>query len=396
MQSDERLIVLIRFGLRDELSAIQPPDDALPRLRERIARDLASADDRGVGSRRHSLATVILVAASSLIAIVIAGVALVAFRTGPQSNSTDTSHWAVKPFTMRVPRSYVALSESAVGGNQVVERVPIATGGFVPTAGDVEAINAGYGTALLPNGRDLFYVSTPGNAVKLMRVNLVTGVQTVMVPWGVDPAVSPDGQWLAYASQHDPDLRVRDLATGETRKINLAKVFGHYPAPTVTWLDDGTDIAVADQGFCKELQKTETAACLAIVHVGADGLTARRFIIQAPGRFGEKADIAISGDTAQPRSMILALSGQLITHGLSAGPFWTGIYRVALGGSSVSLTKLGMVRGFVAEGIDPSGHELIVSRGPLDGSGQAIVTIDGTHLTPPRRLRGNPPTELAW
>jgi hypothetical protein len=62
----------------------------------------------------------------------------------------------------------------------------------------------------------------------------------------------------------------------------------------------------------------------------------------------------------------------------------------------VSLTKLGMVRGFVAEGIDPSGHELIVSRGPLDGSGQAIVTIDGTHLTPPRRLRGNPPTELAW
>jgi len=92
-------------------------------------------------------------------------------------------------------------------------------------------------------------------------VKRVSGTDSILVPRGSDPAFSEDGRWIAYYVQpeHDadddeePELELRDLESGETRRWSEVDAFGFLEAG-VLWLKknavdeeaefDGTDFVV--------------------------------------------------------------------------------------------------------------------------------------------------------
>lgn len=87
--------------------------------------------------------------------------------------------------------------------------------------GPVEVVSSHPRVDLQPewsaDGGSLYFVSARGGrGFGIYRHDLATGVDTLMVERGIQPAISPDGRRLAYEAG---GLRVLDLATGESRLV---------------------------------------------------------------------------------------------------------------------------------------------------------------------------------
>ena len=92
-----------------------------------------------------------------------------------------------------------------------------------------------------------FTLIPPGKravSLRLMRLDTATGRQT-FIARGAQPALSEDGTRLAYGAWPQ-GLAVRDLATGQTRKIRLVALgqAAELMNASIGWLGDGSDIAI--------------------------------------------------------------------------------------------------------------------------------------------------------
>jgi len=99
---------------------------------------------------------------------------------------------------------------------------------------------------------DVYYSAVePNCTATLMRVSLIGGQPQTIAP-GVDPAVSPDGRFLAYMTadygcDSHQELVVRDLATGSETRWKLGSLGSRPPGYTgvcrLSWLGDSRRLA---------------------------------------------------------------------------------------------------------------------------------------------------------
>jgi hypothetical protein len=104
------------------------------------------------------------------------------------------------------------------------------------------------GLAVSPNRRSVYFTLGPNrrnrHSLRLMRLDVATRRQT-FVAAGEQPAVNDQGTQLAFMTGAE-DVAVRDLTTGTTRKVSLARVLNTQIDPSNTplvWLADGTTLA---------------------------------------------------------------------------------------------------------------------------------------------------------
>lgn len=100
----------------------------------------------------------------------------------------------------------------------------------------------GNGVALSPDGRRLYTVWIGKHSLRIERVATGTGKRTYVAD-GAQPAISPDGRYLAYASgRWYQSVSVRDVHTGATRTWNLRPYMGpdaDLLQGHLVWLGDG-------------------------------------------------------------------------------------------------------------------------------------------------------------
>jgi WD40-like Beta Propeller Repeat len=259
-------------------------------------------------------------------------------------------------------------------------------------------VGTGNGFALSPDGSSAYVVAPAGTTIKIRRVNVAIH-KTSFVADGAYPAVSPNGRYLAYATGREfRDLAVRDLRTGRTRVISLARQMGGDASflnqGAVTWLGDGSQIvampeadgiatgaassgpgAAARRSAARQVEpvcgrKAAGRQCLFVVHAGPGRLTARRIWVRGPVQL-------ISGDMARP--------GTLITATGEPGPA-QDLWAVRLGGRRIEATRLAaMPADSLPDAIAPVADRIVY----IAGSGPPelwIATIRGGRLTGKHRL----------
>ena len=105
--------------------------------------------------------------------------------------------------------------------------------------GPVETISSNPRVDIQPawsrDGKSLFFVSARAGGFRIFRHDFATKTDTAVTN-GIQPAVSPDGKFLAY---EQGGLRVVDLATGESRLVRDEET-EYRMEPS--WTPDGTNI----------------------------------------------------------------------------------------------------------------------------------------------------------
>jgi hypothetical protein len=325
----------------------------------------------------------VLSAATIVIAATAAAVAALATAAAPPPPPPPTTFVGVSPTNAREDLSVY----SSATGARVQD---LTTFGLAFTNN---------GLARSPDGGSVYYTLIPHTskrrfALKLMRIDVATD-RSRFVADGWQPAVSDSGTQLAYgAVPHG--LAVRDLATGATRTVSLVKLLG--PAAnllnaSVTWLADGTDVAVlasaparVDAGASEPPATPGTClgqahAAIVFVHVppAPQRLSARctrALTLTPPGAI-------LGGDGAHPSSLLLAAE---------IGPR-TVIERITQSGDT---TRLLTIANSLPLAIDRSGAHLLYLLGhspPALWEG----AISGDQLIDRSRLIANADVgALAW
>lgn len=117
----------------------------------------------------------------------------------------------------------------------------------VDASGEARKLADGDNAAFSPDGRTLLYANPDGT--RLMAVELTTGAEPrVLVTSSTrvtNPAVSPDGRWLAYLSLEagTPEVHVRGYPDGEGRRA-ISNRGGLRPQ----WSADGTELYYLESG----------------------------------------------------------------------------------------------------------------------------------------------------
>jgi hypothetical protein len=259
-------------------------------------------------------------------------------------------------------------------------------------------VGTGNGFALSPDGRSAYVVAPAGVTIKIRRLNVATH-KISFIADGAYPAVSPNGRYLAYATGREfQDLAVRDLRTGRTRMISLARQMGADASflnqGAVTWLGDGSQIVAmpgaddfADSapssvrgaaGRRAAAQRVEPVCgqqaagrqCLLVVRAGPGRLTARRTWVPGPIQL-------ISGDIARPATLITATGRPGSTQAL-----WT----VRFGSRRIGATRLAaMPDDSLPDVIAPTADRIVYIAGSRPPE-LWIATIRSGRLTGKHRL----------
>jgi hypothetical protein len=219
-------------------------------------------------------------------------------------------------------------------GNSVELRSPD-TGALVKVLATFGRSFTNNGMARSPDGGQWYVTQIGRRTLRIERLSVADGTRR-FVANGAQPAVSPDGERLAYAegapSFHWQALAVRDLSTGSTWRIDLGHVLGRSADlinGTVTWLGDGSDIVVlpgavarpigapgrpagaAARGSCSAVPTATT--CLLLIHLSSTGrpLHAQRVLLRGiPGigvtlrGGGTSAHALLLGDARSSRTAI--------------------------------------------------------------------------------------------
>ena len=105
--------------------------------------------------------------------------------------------------------------------------------------------------AFTPDGKSLVTLSDESGEVEFWRLPANgVGAREQLTKDGVNlrlrSALSPDGKWLAY-SEHRQDLFVRELATGQVRKVSHSPA-GDFMEPDFAWAPDSQWLAYSVSG----------------------------------------------------------------------------------------------------------------------------------------------------
>lgn len=237
------------------------------------------------------------------------------------------------------------------------------------------------GLAYAPDGSAVYFTLIPRHArpfsLRLMRLDVATGRQSFIAN-GAQPALSNDGAQLAYAASPQ-GLAVRDLSTGQTRRIALRQLgaAANLLNATIGWLGDGSDIAIVPAPAAWDLVgrppklrwcgTTQSRAVIVFVHVPAPPAPLTTDCVHLAGRALE-ARSALAGDPASPTTVLLATDTR---------DGATRIERIAQDGATSPVLT---IPNSMPLSFDPSGTHLLY----LVGHHPPVVTeatITGGHLT---------------
>ncbi len=259
------------------------------------------------------------------------------------------------------------------------------------------------GLAESADGRDVYVTLIGKTNLYIEQISTVTKKQ-ILVLDGVQPAVSPDNQYLAYAP--GPDymniLAVRDLSSGKTIRINLSNLLGPSTDllnATITWLGDGSDVVIrpgyevtpANSGAASDKapladscsSASSKATCLIVVHFDSSKGTLAAHIVVIHDLGGNFS--VISAADSDPRSLVLAIWGTK-----------TDLYEITLSGSAVHVIRLLTLPMVLPVAFDLLGTHLfyIVGHGP---TALWVAKIASGRLDQAHRLISNPDlSDIAW
>lgn len=359
-------------------------------------RPLAAPRSRSQSRARRWLAPLGTAAA---VAVVIVGVALaVAWQPSPPvpvsvprpaPSGGPPSRPAADP-----PAFAVALVPRTGGPGYTINGPPESIKLLSPVTGQivrsVAAGGGGNGFALSPDSRSVYVVGPVKGQTSIERISVATG-QRSFIADGAQPAVSPDGSYLAYATGRlFTKLAIRDLRTGTTRVISLGGLIGADSGllnGQVTWLGDGTQVVAMPAAFGTAVAGTPspspTAAarnscghkgasdrlCLVVIDLAGGHPRARRVFVS--GAWGQPL---ISGDLAAPSTLLLAMS-------LVSRP---EIGAAAISAAGVSMQRLAVLPpDALAEAFAPGGDRILYLRVSRRGHPQPalwVATISGGRL----------------
>jgi hypothetical protein len=283
--------------------------------------------------------------AIAIAALVLAGLVSACGATGHGSLGEQRSAYQ----TVVDPPTFVYITQT---GRAVAWTVELRS----PVTGQIVGVLARYGESLTSNGLALspdarhVYITVIGRGtLRIERIDAADRARSFVAD-GEQPAVSPDGRLLAYATGPSGSdmLAIRDLSSGETRSVDLARVMGRSSElldGAVTWLGDASEVVVMPapvpvavalpagvaaggrSGSCSTV--ISPAVCLIVVHLSAgdDPLTARLVVAH-----GVPAGLVrISGAGALSRSLLLAdaLAKQTIIDQVQVGGPRPRVTRVA-------------------------------------------------------------------
>jgi hypothetical protein len=378
MLTDEQLIHEIRTRLRTELGALDPSSGLVERVREQVATE--------ANRRRTPLRNNLGVAMSALMtvgALAVAGILLATLHRAPHRAPSGAGTAAA---TLAEPKSLVVLAATGTRSARLELRSS-RTGRFEKVAATLHAsgpAGAFYDNsiALSPDGRDVYIVSPPGPAKQVItRISLASGHRT-QIAEGEQPALSPDGHWLAYATADQPSqtLAVRDLTSGRTTEIGLARLLGppgdiSYSA--IAWLDPN-DVVVPTRhtGLTR----------LVLVHLAPAGPALRLYVL--PNLRGVIR--ALAADATIPHTLVLAAgqNGTML------------VERVTLSGGTLRTQPLGSIRSADALALDRAGsHLLYLKRAASLHALPSLwsVRIARDRLSDPHQVIANADVqEVAW
>jgi hypothetical protein len=127
------------------------------------------------------------------------------------------------------------------------------------------------GLVLAPDGGSVFVTLIGKESLYIERISTSTRRRS-FVAFGAQPAISPDGRYLAYgAGANYQELDVRQLASGTTTTFDLRSLIGSRAGllgGRIAWIGNGTEIALMPMGdltplsaSTSYLQGTKGASC---------------------------------------------------------------------------------------------------------------------------------------
>jgi hypothetical protein len=241
--------------------------------------------------------------------------------------------------------------------------------------------------------------------VRIVRIRVADGRRAVIAD-GAQPAVSPNGRWLAYATSHGgaQTLAVKPTGAGPTRTIGLRRLLRPQPNlldGTVTWRGDGSGVVVAPgpvlqadvggstsstppkpAGTCSAVPGSAT--CLLVVSVGPSGQPAHARRVVVPGIPG--ARVKLAPDPGLPGELLVAA--------------WLGPRTVVdqvvlnLGGAAPRVLPLVSLPPVLPLALDPVGGRLLYLAGHSPPA-LWIGALEPGHLIARHRLLANTQADAA-
>jgi hypothetical protein len=283
----------------------------------------STAQPSGQSRARRWLAPL---AAMAAVVVVIVGVALaVGWRRSPPvpvSGPSQVRSGRLPSRPAADPPAFAGALQSSTGTQQWIRLFSSLTGRTVRRVAAFGDSLTGNGMALSPDSRFVYVTLSGPGQIHIDRITVATGRRNFVAD-GAQPAVSPDGRYLAYATGRlFTRLAIRDLHTGVTRVVNLAALIGSGSGllnGQVTWLGGGAQVvampmpfgaaaaartpsttaAAATRNSCGR-QTTPDSLCLVLVNLDSAEPRATRVFV--PGTWGQPL---ISGDVARSGTLLL-------------------------------------------------------------------------------------------
>ena len=247
---------------------------------------------------------------------------------------------------------------------------------------------------LSADGSTIYYeaASGPLDPFAIERVS-VAGGQPVTVASGEDPAISPDGSSLAYATGDGHAVAIENVIRHTIRRVELGPLIGtnasfNNTPGVVTWLGDDRLVAIPPQDasfYTTSPPKSSpaptanpstcTAAyqqrqqCAIVIDTTA---TTSAHLVVLPAR--QPFAIVSAGAGMTPNTFLIGSAGSVSQFTLGA--------TTATADATLAVPGRGLVVGF-----SPSGHQLLYlqNHGPI----QLWVGIIANTITPARELLAN-------
>jgi hypothetical protein len=284
-------------------------------------RPLAVPRSRGRSRARRWL---VPLAALAAVVVVIGGVALAVAllpsRPVPVSASRPALSGGLPSRPAADPPAVAVVLQSRAGNQQQVSLLSPVTGRILRQVTYVGGSLTDNGMALSPDSRFVYVTMSGPGLIHIDRISVATGHRGFVAD-GAQPAVSPDGRYLAYATGPQfTGIAVRDLASGRTTMIPLRSQLGADTSlltGQVSWLGNGTQIVVRPAADATAAAAWSPAApfrsscgrqsstgrlCLVLVSLGQGKPRARQAYL--PGNWGNQP--LISGDVAGRSTFLLA------------------------------------------------------------------------------------------
>jgi hypothetical protein len=358
--------------------------------------DVAEASSGRSRTRRW----LVPLAAMAAVVVVIGGVALAAGRVpsgaaraaGPRpgpARGLPSGHAADPP-------AFAGNVQSRAGTRQWIKLFSPVTGRIVHQVAAFGDTLTGNGMALSPDSRFIYATLSRPGPISIHRISVATG-RRAFIADGAQPAISPDGRYLAYATgRHFNSLAIRDLRAGTTRTVDLARVIGadsELLNGQITWLGSGAQIVVMPAGFSFTSSRVQPSSrnrsSRAAARASCDQQRAPNrlclVLVSLTGRLPQATRIFVPGSWSMPLiSGDANVSHTLLLAGTSAGQQRIGVATVSAARVTMRL-MIGMPPRSLPLAFAPAGDRILYlqSRGPPS---LWIATISDRGLADIRRL----------